>query len=388
MLSSSEVSQVAVAEQRDRYRGYVPELDGLRALAILAVVLFHLHAPGFSIGWAGVTLFFVISGFLITRILLTTSGRPHYFRNFYARRSLRIFPIYYLTVGLYFLALAVAPHHSGVYKWLAGTAAHPFAQLPYYLTYLQTIPQLRSSYADLPSLTVTWTLAIEEQFYWLWPFVVAAVPRRALLPTLATLFVIGLLTRAILFASGANPYYLVGMLPDQLDALAIGAAIALLVVWNLERDRLNRLGLTCLLVGAAVTVLLFIRTGYSAFWEPLKWASQRHNVLLFTGMALLFGGLVLLSVTESRLVRWLRNPILVHVGKISYGIYLYHGFVIYVVMSAAFKAKIGAEFGSPLIVRIGLALLCLAGSYVAALASWRLFETPILSLKSRFTKTE
>src|SRR3712207_2112911 len=79
--------------------GYMPQLDGLRACAVLAVMLLHLGVPGFGLGWAGVQLFFVISGFLITGILLDTRGSPRHLRNFYARRALRIFPIYYLTLA-------------------------------------------------------------------------------------------------------------------------------------------------------------------------------------------------------------------------------------------------------------------------------------------------
>src|SRR5436309_3302352 len=102
---------------------YIPELDGLRALAIIAVILFHLNIPGFGLGWAGVNLFFVISGFLITGILLDAKETPNYFRNFYVRRALRIFPIYYLSL----LALAAA---APIFKW-------KLDDLPYFLLYVQ-----------------------------------------------------------------------------------------------------------------------------------------------------------------------------------------------------------------------------------------------------------
>jgi peptidoglycan/LPS O-acetylase OafA/YrhL len=124
---------------------HLQELDGLRAVAIGAVFCFHLHLPGFSLGWAGVQLFFVISGFFITRILLKSRERSYYFRNFYIRRTLRIFPIYYLLVLVYF-AVAWIQRDTQVVRLL-----------PCYLTYTQTYPQIPSHFALAPLLGHTWS---------------------------------------------------------------------------------------------------------------------------------------------------------------------------------------------------------------------------------------
>ena len=144
------------------------ELDGIRGIAALAVVCFHL-APGFTpLGWVAVDCFFVLSGYLISAILLANRGDPHYFFNFYVRRSLRIWPIYYLTLlpilAAYRLKLTNYPINSGI--------------LLQYLTYTQNIQHIWFDTADRAILAYshTWTLAIEEQFYMLWPLMVRTVP--------------------------------------------------------------------------------------------------------------------------------------------------------------------------------------------------------------------
>ena len=157
---------------------HLPGLDGLRAIAIGTVFGFHLGLPGMSLGWVGVQLFFVISGFLITGILLRSRERPFYFRNFYVRRTLRIFPIYYVLIALYFVTAGVQGDWATV------------KLLPYYLTYTQSYPQLATRYVCAPMLGHTWTLAIEEQFYLLWPLAIYLVRGRRLFVALAAFLAI------------------------------------------------------------------------------------------------------------------------------------------------------------------------------------------------------
>lgn len=367
------------------YRSYIPELDGLRAFAILGVLLFHLEVPGFSLGWAGVPLFFVISGFLITRILLNTRDKPYYFRNFYTRRSLRIFPIYYLVLFLYFGAIAVTGPHSRVYAALAGTYGKPFALFPYYLCYLQSIPIVNSGFKVVPLMGHTWSLAVEEQFYWIWPFVVMAVRRERLVFILLLLIATGPIIRAMLWHATTNPYYQTALLPDFLDTIAIGGLVAWLAVSRWRRPVLERLGWASVAAGALIVLLLVARSGPAAYWLPPYWVPQPENVFMFTGMALLFGGIVALCVAGSRAVRWLSSGPLVQVGKVSYGIYLYHVFAFYVVGIVLNKLHKGAA--EPMSSWRGvLVILSLAASYAAAVVSWKLIEHPINSLKDRFTR--
>lgn len=390
MRDDQRPSTTAGNTEEGDYRGYIPELDGLRALAILAVLLYHLHCPGCSLGWAGVPLFFVISGFLITRILLRERGRPEYLRNFYIRRSLRIFPIYYIVVFLVFAVLAlvaiVAPH-SRLYSGLAGTPGNPFAALPYYLLYIQTIPLVATDFKIVPLLGHTWSLAVEEQFYWIWPFVIAGVSRIRLVVLLAALIVAGPVVRAILLRTAPDVYCQTGILPDYVDTLAMGAVIAWCTAQGVARRFVERSGAICAAAGAIALAGLCLRSGAASFWLPATWARQPQNVLIFTALGLLFGGVVALCVAESRWVRWLRTPWLTHVGKISYGIYLYHMMTFYVVGTVANRLNpAGAgEDSSPW--RLTVILVSILGTVGVASVSWRFIETPLNALKQRFTRT-
>jgi peptidoglycan/LPS O-acetylase OafA/YrhL len=163
-------------------------LDGLRGLAVLSVVLFHtlrLQNAGVfgeiwkrfhGSAWAGVDLFFVLSGFLITGILLDSRGQENYFRNFYARRTLRIFPLYYTVLAV---ALLVVPFVVGFPRLPAAYPRLLENQL-WLWTYTQNYLQATTAHT-LPGFGHFWSLAVEEQFYWFWPLVVCLLPRKALL---------------------------------------------------------------------------------------------------------------------------------------------------------------------------------------------------------------
>ena len=153
---------------------YIPELQGLRGLAVLGVVVYHCHPRLVGTwlysaslwGWAGVNLFFVLSGFLITSILLEARDRPHYFRNFYARRALRIWPVYVLVLAVCY---ANAP-------WFIGPGVSDAVE-DCAVVGLCTIPAESVSLALPPAIAQTWSLAIEEQYYFVWAPVVRFLRR-------------------------------------------------------------------------------------------------------------------------------------------------------------------------------------------------------------------
>ena len=186
--------------------GFLPGVEGLRAIAILPVLLFHLTVPGFSLGWAGVNLFFVISGFLITGILVRTRGGQGYFRSFYARRGLRIWPIYYVSF-LAVIAVALV-RHIGISDW------------PHFVVYLQNyLLGWQSWRVGFPSFfSHTWSLAGEEQFYLIWPFLILLLSRRRLWLFVAAMFVVAPLSR-YLAVSIDRPFLAFTALPTQVDAL-------------------------------------------------------------------------------------------------------------------------------------------------------------------------
>lgn len=347
----------------------VPELDALRGLAAVVVVFFHLDPRRYFPGWSGVDLFFVLSGYLITAIILRDGGSRGFFRNFYARRTLRIWPIYYLTlVGL----VAVNP-------FLRRPAS--LADLPYALTYTQNVPLYwgKQPPANHPAFDHTWTLAIEEQFYLVWPALVVWAGRRRLAPLCLIAIAVSLATRD--GGNGLLPKYGERLLASRCDGFALGGLLA----WSLAdggwaRDPRNRAGPA---FGAAVVLAL----GY------LAWGSRAHGALGFIGLptpmwpaetifafGVLYAGLIgLLAVNAGgRRLRPLRLPWLAYLGQISYGIYLYHYVVFWVVDGC--DPKVSVRAGQPWTTQA----VKLAATLAVAAASWHLIERPILGLKGRF----
>lgn len=349
---------------------YIPQLDGLRAIAIIGVMLFHWRVPGLNLGWAGVNLFFVLSGFLITGILLDTKKNPHYFRNFYARRFLRIFPIYYLGLAIVII-IALA------FGWRIG-------DVWYYLFYVQNHHlALNNWIVNFPPLfDHTWSLAIEEQFYILWPLIVYALDVKKLKVVTVILYILALLTRAILMFSTDNLNLQFMLLPTQVDALAAGAFLAIIARESKARDRLCRWSNGILLVSGAGLIALALFTGSTTYWSPGKWSSSEADLPLFSLMAVFFASLISTSIFSSPPLQWaLGLSWLRHIGKISYGLYLYH----YPVFTLADMLMNKTVHGKPSILYSITGMVVTIGlTYVIANLSWKWFETPILKYKDRF----
>jgi peptidoglycan/LPS O-acetylase OafA/YrhL len=325
-----------------------------------------------QLGWAGVELFYVISGFLITRILLRSREGPRYLRTFYLRRGLRILPIYWLAlVG----ALAIATV-SGLWSGVVGF-------VPFYLGYAQNYyPQMASSFkAGIPYLAHTWTLAIEEQFYWFWPLALLLFTGRRLLVLVGVLFVSAPLIRLLLLQWTGNPFSLFATLPSQADGLAAGAALAILIHLGIPEAWLRRLGLVALVLGAALAGALVVRSGLDSFAVATSWASEPLNAILLSSLALFFGGVVALTITSSgALVRVLSIAPLRWSGRISYGLYLYDPFAILAVSLVATLLGLDQAGG---LARFGGAAAHLIVVYAFALVSWRYIEEPLIRLKTR-----
>jgi peptidoglycan/LPS O-acetylase OafA/YrhL len=369
-------SQMRPGPSQPAIRGeHLRELDGLRAIAIGAVFFFHLQVPGFSIGWSGVQLFFVISGFLITGILLRSRQRPHYFRNFYVRRTLRIFPIYYLLVVVYF----------GV-AWFQGDR-QTLGLIPYYLTYTQTYSQLASGFTRAPLLAHTWTLAIEEQFYLIWPLALFLLRGKWLVAALVACFALGLGTRV--WAQGlVNPFLSLAWLPAQLDLFAAGAGIAVLSTAMAARS-IRRWGYALATVGLVATGVIVMRGGAATFWTIKTWVYSPLSPYLSTAMATAFAGVVALAATRAPPLRWLANRPMMRIGKISYGLYLFHPYVFALVEHVSAPLH---HAGQPMmehhLIVVGIMAAKVAGAVIVAECSWRLFEGPINALKDRLARVE
>lgn len=302
----------------------IPELDGVRGMAILLVILYHYVAvpipadasPGFlfvrqlfSNGWSGVDLFFVLSGFLITGILIDHREAENYFAVFYTRRISRIFPLYYFFLLLFF----VLQRSETRGYWSAGLFANSLPLLPYFF-FLQNLTM--AAYGDFGNkfLAVTWSLAIEEQFYLLLPLVVRrSLPQR--LP-LNVVFLIGLpiVLRATLGGSGFFHGFV--LTPWRLDTLFLGSLLAIVVR---KPKALAFLSAHLAWVKAAFFILLLFVV-YSSMTEEV---GSLDHLFVF---GVFYTTLVFLALADKTgfLARFFRYPVLRYLGQISYGMYLFH----------------------------------------------------------------
>lgn len=373
-------------------RGRMPELDGLRGIAILLVLWHNVSAGQYTggaiaklinllanTGWVGVQLFFVLSGFLITGILLDEKGAPLQLRDFYVRRVLRIFPVYYVALAIVFILL---PMMHALPSWL--TLPPDLSQAWYWL-YLNnwSSPFL----GDVPALGHFWSLAVEEQFYLLWPVCVIFLRRRTLLIICLMLFVSAPLIRLLLTAAdpelaSATAYKFTVV---RWDALAVGALIAL-VARDRSWLRQTRKLLPFAVYGALVFLLVFIAV--SKNFSPVgagAWFNQ-------TASALLFAGLLFRAVEQPVGVgkdwrRFLTNNFLRSTGKYSYAIYVVHMPMIFA-LHPLWRDYIPSAKQFPIVDATAFSLVVFVVSYVVAFFSWYLLERPCLQLRRFFVSTK
>ncbi|MBV8385020.1 MAG: acyltransferase, partial [Planctomycetaceae bacterium] len=336
--------------------GRIAELDALRGLAALAVVIFHANPAWLPMGWAAVDLFFVLSGYLITSIILRDGDSPGFLRTFYIRRGLRTWPIYYLIIAVV-IALSPVLHRP----------AH-WPGLPYLLTYTQGLSRAWSGSATLFStyLGHTWTLAIEEQFYLLWPALVLAAGRRRL----------ALLALACAAGSAwaRGHGFAMETLLARSDGLALGGWLAAIrhtsgtpARWTKGvRVALGMLGVLALGTLAARQGLgsrgLGRSPGLTVLAFNLAWLGTLDFVLTHSGHLAL------------RPLRW---PPLRQLGQVSYGLYLYHLPILLIAVD------IGRGLGLPGKL-YGLKVLAALACVPVAALSWRFIERPLLDRKDRF----
>ena len=344
----------------------IAELDGLRGLAAIAIVAFHygehcwLHHNLLYAGVVSLELFFVLSGYLISTIILEHAGRPGFFRTFYLRRGLRIWPTYYLMIGLY------------AASWLVLPRSAPAAALPYLLTFTQNV-QYYWFARPIPlayPLTPTWSLAVEEQFYILWPALIGLFGTRRMGRVAVACVAVSVVARY----AGFHPWILLA----RMDGFAIGGLLALALARRLPGGtRSHDLGRTFILLGLASALYLAVGLpirGIRPFDMTFSTASALDRTVLATFFASVIG-LVVCHEGHPRLAP-IRARWLVYLGTISYGIYLYHMSAYMAVDVVATKIGLHPAIARGLIAPV----LCLA----IAAASWRWIERPVLRLKDRF----
>jgi peptidoglycan/LPS O-acetylase OafA/YrhL len=328
-----------MSHHRNPAAGYMPQMDGLRAIAVISVLVQHWFAPAIPIGSWGVILFFVISGFLISRSLFTLRDGGVTLiaaaKRFFYRRALRIWPAYYLAIAIGFLLI---PEARTWWFWYAGFASNV----------------LVASAERIVPLTPTWSLAVEEQFYLFWFFIILTVSAKSLRMLLVSLIAGAILFRCVVFAVGAP--LAVALLPACVDALALGSLLCIA-----EREQWNMSSCS----GQAAILLLAMAVVLTKMRSPIPWIEDALCPAI-VGLA------ATITVWRARkgfsgwfgvVLAW---PPIVYLGRISYGIYLYHMVTPELVKFMPFLRQFG--FGGHLVLTIALAAL-----------SFHLMERPLLA---------
>jgi len=365
-------------------------LDGVRGLAILMVLVLHFVAHGEAegiagkaimtvAGWGqyGVDLFFVLSGFLITGILYDARNKPFFFRNFYMRRVLRIFPLYYGVLVVLFVVLPLVPPCRGpvldtlvqhqAWAWLYGVNVYN---------------ALRPDWA-LPYIDHFWSLAVEEHFYLVWPVVVFLLGKRPRVLMNASLAVAGgaLAARIACSVAGVGGHALYVATPFRLDGLAIGGFLAVL---GRQPGGLAKIARALPLVAATTLALLLVRAAWahSAGTGLTVLRPIRESLVTVVLACVLMWAVT--APSQSLWARFLTSRSMTFLGAYSYGLYVYHHFFSYYAETHDVRARLAAVTGSGGLGTLALAVVGFAASLGVAYVSYELFEKRFLALKQRF----
>jgi len=369
-------AQMGKGDQRQ-----IPGLDGVRGLAVLLVIAYHYRLAlksedvfskiwihGSSLGWCGVDIFFVLSGFLITGILLDMKGTPHYFRNFYARRTLRIFPLYFGVLAVVYLLLPLiararlAPDYWPFHHW-------QMWQWTYLTNFGMAIHGPPAAMTSQISLGHFWTLSVEEHFYLFWPAIVFALSPRQLKAACIFLGGAALILRCVLAFGHLN---LIGLTPFRLDTLCLGGLLAIYA-----REGPLTIRNRPLLV-ASLAYMTFVAWKFSVELSlPLHPAYQ---VVAWIAVDVLSVWLVIAGITGFALFRL---PVLRAIGKYSYGIYVYH-FLFFEPIKWNLPPLIGRHVHNPLLGNLTFLAIMVPSVLLFSVASYHLYESRFLKLKRFF----
>jgi peptidoglycan/LPS O-acetylase OafA/YrhL len=366
-------------------RKHLPALDGIRGVAILLVMSSHLaerfrffHLVPRAIkraifaGWSGVDLFFVLSGFLITGALLDSKGLHGFFRNFYARRTLRIFPLYYATLVICFVLIPLI--YPGVYHHVGYRTA--FGYWPWFFTYMVDVLVAWKGFVFVGGHF--WTLAVEEHFYLAWPFLVKKLNDRKLVGVCVAFILIAEVSRLAIAIHGTYAVAPYALTLCRLDGLSLGALLAIIVRRPTGVERLAqiaRVTFPAALVAYAVVL----------YWRPGQYGVFQQTVGYTVTETLYASGLVL-ALAYKNVASMLSVSTLRFFGKISYALYIFHPFIFLQTGHFLGLGRYESDFTSSSAGRLLIfSIISVGGSIAAAVISWHVLEYPCLRLKRLFS---
>jgi peptidoglycan/LPS O-acetylase OafA/YrhL len=374
---------------------HVVPLDGLRGLAVLMVMFGHFwlaQKPAGSVqewtytfvqnGWVGVDLFFVLSGFLITGILLEAKGSTHYFRNFYARRILRIFPLYWGFLFAYFVVLP---------RVVSLAPGSPFATTPgiepWFWLYASNMLSLVKGAVIPPGLNHFWSLAVEEQFYLIWPAIVFAVSMKTLERTCVALVVAAFAFRLFLLTTSFHHTGGYVLLPARIDTLAIGAWLAVVARDPARRESVERWAPRAFLIALAALAIANL-PDLRMFGYRVSMQTAGFPLLAVMAACLISIGAGKAEV-NSRIRRFFSSRILVTAGKYSYAMYVFHLPLVIVLEMAGLHMRTFSGGQPPgILAALIYSIVLSVATFLVAFASWHLYEKHFLKLKRLFPRRE
>lgn len=347
---------------------YYPGLDALRGIAILAVIIYH-YFPLFGIGWIGVDLFFVLSGFLITSILLTASQGKSFITRFYLRRIFRIFPLYFGFLLVFYAGMFLLFDNRGVNS----TFQYYVTNFEWFFSFLQNWLLINKGLPPEPYLQHFWSLAVEEQFYLAWPFFFLIRDVKLLKWCTAVLFLAALLIRIFQweFARNNEAFYFSTF--SRMDSLMAGA---FLVFLTKEKKKISR----HLLTGIISFYVLFLITHLYIFGHT-RLDSPLFATIGYSITAIFFMGICHIVIEyKTAIAGW---TWLCRIGRTSYGLYVFH-LPVYLAMSALIQKTDLPENGT--ITSILIPLTSFAMTLLISAASYKYFEVPLLRKRPTLQK--
>ncbi|MDM0045115.1 acyltransferase [Variovorax dokdonensis] len=358
---------------------HVRALDGIRGVAILLVLIYHLgNSVGgefglprifrlAAFGWVGVDLFFVLSGFLITGILYDSKSHSHFFKNFYMRRALRIFPLYFSAL-IFLLLLRTAWPSLGLY----GQASDGWLWV-----YLANVVIAVQGFGAFGLMDHFWSLAIEEQFYLMWPFVVYALDRRGAMRVALAMCLAAPLLRTMLAVTTDNSPAIYVLSPMRMDSLAMGALLSLAIRGPdaVDPGRLVRPALWTVVSATVVVAAIVLATrDLSAH----SWAMETFGL---SAVSMIGVSLIVLSLA-SPVKRFFEHGVLRWFGKYSYGLYVWHPILWMIIFHSNWARSLrGSNETEAMLISLAAAIGLLL---VFVMGSWHLMESQFLKLKVRF----